>query len=62
MTSKITPEAKARCAAKTMQDQLEDLRRKMQQESGAEDMRTIDAQLRDDSEIDQCRPGANGAF
>lgn len=45
----ITKEAKQRIAAKSLQEQLEDCRRQMQRESGAEDMRTVDAHLEQDA-------------
>ena len=47
--SKITPEARQRIAAKSLQEQLEDCRRAMQRANGADDMRTIDAHLNADN-------------
>jgi len=44
MTSKITPEAKARCAAHTMQEQLEQMRSTYVVEQ-RHDMREIDQML-----------------
>ena len=47
----ITKEAKQRIAAKSLPEQLEEVRRQMQRESGAEDMRTVDAHLDQDGEF-----------
>jgi hypothetical protein len=47
--SKITPEAKARCAAHTLKEQLEQLRREQQHH----DMGEVEQYLRDDTNIPQ---------
>ena len=50
----ITDKAKQRIAHKSFQEQLEDARRQMQRESGADDMRTINAHLNHDNWQTRC--------
>ena len=50
----ITKQAQARCANMSLQEQLEACKREMQRESGAEDMRTIDAHLNHDNWQTRC--------
>lgn len=44
----ITPAARDRCAKESLQEQLARCRSQMQRESGADDMRPVDAHLRHD--------------
>lgn len=49
MKSKITPEAAERCSRKSLREQLEDLRKSMQRESGSEDMQDTQWHLNQDT-------------